>query len=84
MIESLSILSLGGSSGVLLGYVGPAGLGAVGLLLIVVAVLFIGAFGLVLHPIRVFRRRRRLARVGASATPAPDHPAARGKLRGVG
>lgn len=42
------------------GYVGPAGIGALGVLLVVSAVLLIGIVGLVLHPIRLLRRRRRL------------------------
>lgn len=46
----------------LLAYVGPAGLGAVGVLLLVVAVLAIGALGLVLHPVRLYLRRRRRLR----------------------
>jgi hypothetical protein len=49
-------------SGVVFGYVGSAGIGALGVLLVVVAVLLIGAVGLVLHPIRVLLRRRRRLR----------------------
>jgi len=46
---------------VALGYVGPPGIGALGMLLIVAIVLLIGLVGLVLHPVRlILRRRRRL------------------------
>ena len=47
--------------GFALGYVGPAGVGALGVLLVVALVLVIGAVGLVLHPVRlILRHRRRL------------------------
>lgn len=40
-------------------YVGPAGLGAMGVLLVVILVALLGAVGLVLHPIRLFLKHRR-------------------------
>ncbi len=50
-----------GTGNGLLAYVGPAGIGALGVLFVVVAVVLIGAVGLVLHPVRlILRRRRRL------------------------
>ena len=46
-------------TGLMLAYVGPAGIGALGILLAVGAVVLIGAVGLVLHPIRLLLRYRR-------------------------
>jgi hypothetical protein len=60
------LLSLSG--GACLAYVGPAGIGALGILLVVVVVLLIGAFGLVLYPLRlILGRRRRLRQEAESA-----------------
>jgi hypothetical protein len=65
-----------------LGYVGPAGLGALGVLLLVVAVLLIGALGLVLHPIRlILRRRRRLREAQDTATNDAVSPQSLNEIR---
>jgi len=46
----------------LIGYVGPAGVGGVGILILVGIVLLIGVIGLVLYPLRLWLRSRRVAR----------------------
>ena len=56
-----------------LSYVGPAGIGALGVLLIVVLVLLIGAFGLVFYPIRlILGRRRRLRQESQNVNSSPE------------
>lgn len=54
------------------GYVGPAGIGSVGILLVVVAVLLIGFLGLILQPVRILLRRRRLKKEQAGQAKEPD------------
>lgn len=57
-----------------LGYVGPAGIGALGVLLVVVLVLFVGLFGLVLYPLRLILARRRRLREQKNAVPEAAAP----------
>lgn len=53
----------------LLGYVGPPGIGALGMVLILAVVLLLGLVGLLLYPVRLLLR---LLRGSAEEEPAPD------------
>ena len=54
-------------------YVGPgAGLGALGALAAVVGAILVALFGLIVFPITMLRRRRRLRSQEAAAVAAPD------------
>jgi Tfp pilus assembly protein PilV len=50
-----------------LGYVGPAGIGLIGVLIAVVLVVLVGVLGLVLYPMRVMMRRKKLREQNAAA-----------------
>ena len=77
----MSILAIAGCPAVTpaLAYVGPAGIGFLGVLLAVVVVVLLGLVGLLLYPIRLMlRRRKRYASQRATedgtAAPAATEP----------